>query len=331
MLKRAFGQTTISLLGALALTACSAKSPDTSLDVAIDGLYGGALSAEASHAVVGAFTHGGSYWQLQPGERLYDWNHGDNPDSNITSAAFSPDGRYVMTSDRQTMVLWDTATGEDLTYWRAPAEIHALAISNATEIGVLAALALDNHSAVIFNASRGRVLREFQHDNRVRSIDLSEDGRWLLSGSEDQQAIFWSVTKGNEVSRFTHNDDVRLVKLSADGSLALSVSKYDKAMVWRTEDGSEMGEVPILGDALRRGRTFSAARFSRDNQQLLTGSSDRMVQLWQLPNMQEITRWEIPKKSAWKPTGAAVIDVGFTVRGAVVAIASNGTVHHMQP
>jgi len=330
MPKRLFSRPTLLLLGVAMLTACSAKSPDTSLEVAVDGLYGGALSKDASHAVIGAFTHGGSYWQLSPGERLFDWNHGGD-ESNITAAAFSPDGRFVMTSDRQTMVLWDTLTGEDLTYWRAPAEVLDIAISNATDIGVLAALALDNHTAVIFNASRGRVLREFNHQQRVRSVDISPDGRWLLSGSEDRTAIYWSVADGNEVQRYTHEDEVRLVKLSADQRLALSVSKYDKAMVWQTQDGSELNEVPILGDALRRGRTFSAARFSDNNQQLITGSSDRMVQLWQLPEMQELARWELPKRSAWKPTGAAVIDVGFDAQGRVVAIASNGSVHHMQP
>jgi WD40 repeat protein len=170
MPKRLFSRPTLLLLGVAMLTACSAKSPDTSLEVAVDGLYGGALSKDASHAVIGAFTHGGSYWQLSPGERLFDWNH-----------------------------------------------------------------------------------------------------------------------------------------------------------------GGELNEVPILGDALRRGRTFSAARFSDNNQQLITGSSDRMVQLWQLPEMQELARWELPKRSAWKPTGAAVIDVGFDAQGRVVAIASNGSVHHMQP
>ncbi len=330
MLRRAFGLPITLFVGALALTGCSAKSPHASLDVAIDGLYGGALSKDASHAMVGAFTHGGSYWQLTPGERLFDWNHGGD-DSTITSAAFSPDGRYVMTSDRQTMVLWDATTGEDLTYWRAPAEVHGIAISNATDIGVLAALALDNHTAVIFNASRGRVLREFLHDNRVRSVDISADGRWMLSGAEDQSAVYWSVADGREVSRFQHGDDVRLVSLSDNGELAFSVSKYDRATVWRTRDGSALADVPIIGDALRRGRTFSAGRFKSDNSQLLTGSSDRMVQLWQLPEMTEIGRWEMPKRSAWKPTGAAVVDVGFNRAGEVVAIASNGTVHHMQP
>ncbi len=330
MLRRAFGLSTIFFTGALALAGCSAKSPHESLEVAVDGLYGGALSDDASHAMVAAFTHGGSYWQLRPGERLFDWKHGDG-ESNITSAAFSPDGRYVMTSDRQTMVLWDAVTGEDITYWRAPAEVHAIAISNATDIGVLAALALDNHTAVIFNASRGRVLREFLHYNRVRTVDISADGRWMLSGSEDHSAVYWSVADGREVSRYQHGDEVRLVKLSDNGELAFSVSKYDKAAVWRTNDASDVAEVPILGDALRRGRTFAAGRFNADNSQLLTGSSDRMVQLWQLPGMEEIARWEMPKRSAWKPTGAAVVDVGFNRAGEVVAIASNGTVHHMQP
>lgn len=330
MLTRATGLTLFALFSAALLSACSGQSPDDSFDVAVDGLYSGRLSTNADFAVIGSLSHGGSFWQRQPPERLFDWNHSADNDSEITATAISPDGRYAMTADRQQMALWDTTTGENLTYWRAPAGIEAVAISNSTPTGVLAALALDNHTAVVFNASRGRIVNEFIHQNRVRSVDISADGRWLLSGSEDNNAIYWSIESGTEVSRYSHSDEVRLVALSNDHSLAFSVSKYDKAVVWQTRDASEMAQVPIFGDALRRGKTFSAARFNRDNSLLVTGSSDRMVQLWQLPNMQELARWELPKKSAWKPTGAAVIDVGFTQQDGVVAIASNGAIHHMQ-
>jgi WD40 repeat protein len=311
------------------VTGCSAKPPDTSFDVAVDGLYSGALSADANAAVIGSLNHGGAYWQLNPKERLFNWNHSADAASVITASALSPDGRYAMTAEQQTMVLWDTQTGEDITYWRAPANIEAIALSNNTDKGVLAALALDNHTAVIFNASFGRIVREFLHQQRVRSVAISADGTTLLSGAEDHQSIYWSITEGVEISRHSHSDEVRLSVLSADLSLAFSVSKYDKATVWQTADGQPIGNVPILGDALRRGRTFSAARFSADNRMLVTGSSDRMVQLWRLPQLEEVARWELPKRSSWQPAGSAVLDVGFNNTNDVVAIASNGIIHHM--
>ena len=329
MLKRNVGLYLGTLLALFIVTGCSAKPPDTSFDVTVDGVYSGALSSDANAAVIGSLNHGGAYWQLNPKERLFDWNHSVDVASVITACALSPDGRYAMTAEQQTLVLWDTQTGEDITYWRAPANIAAIAISDNTDKGVLAALALDNHTAVIFNASRGRIVREFLHQHRVRSVAISADGSTLLSGAEDQQAIYWSITEGREISRHSHSDEVRLSVLSPDLTLAFSVSKYDTATVWQTVDGQPIGNVPILGDALRRGRTFSTARFSRDNRWLVTGSSDRLVQLWQLPELEEVARWELPKRSSWQPTGATVIDVGFNNHDEVVAIASNGIVHRM--
>jgi len=313
------------------LAACSGDSPQLSIEVAVDGLFSAALSADSNHAVIGSIAHGGSWWQLDPKERLFDWNHDSESLTNISATAISPDGRYAMTADATTMVLWDTDTGENLTYFKTPAEILDISISNNTELGVLAALALDNYSAVIFNASRGRVIAEFNHKGRVRSVDISADGRWLISGGDDFKAVFWSVAVQKEVSHMQHKDDVRVVELSSDNQLALSVSKYDKALVWRTQDGTIIGEVPNSGDAMRRGRTFASGEFSSDNALLVTGSSDRIVELWRIEGMQALGRWEMPLRSSWKPTGAAVLAVGFDKNNQVVAAAANGFIHQMQP
>ena len=95
--------------------------------------------------------------------------------------------------------------------------------------------------------------------------------------------------------------------------------------------GAEVGEIPLRATAVQRGLTFTAARFSADGSQLLTGSSDRRVQLWNSTTLTEIASWSLPKRKAWKPTGAAVLALAFdTATTGYYAVASNGLLHRVR-
>ena len=328
-----FSTRSIAIILALLVSACGPHNPPThSLEVAIQGLHSGALSDDGEFAVVGSIVHGGSLWRLRDEERLYNWNHDQQEPTTITSADISGDGRWALTASVNTMVLWDIESGAALRYWTAPGEILDVKLDAAASI---AALGLSNHTAVIFDIRRGGILHTFTHQNRVRSVDFSANGRVLLTGSEDYHAVAWNAQTGAELQRVKHQDDVQLVKLSGDGRLALSVSKYDRALLWDTVSGETLGEVPLQAERLKRGLRFTAARFSADNQFLLTGRPDQWVQLWQLNPLLLIDSWELPKRDKWKPTGAAVLDLAFksvdqAETGDFVAIASNGFIHRLQ-
>ncbi len=312
-----------------ALWGCSQHTPPSaSTEVAAKGIHAAAVSDDGKFSSIGSIHHGGSLWRNRDGERLYNWNHKQDDFTTIVASDFSPDHGWAITSDPHTMVLWNMADGSAFRFWTAPGEVLATALS---ENGNFALLGLGDHTAVVFDIKRGGIKRTFSHKNRVRSVDLSDDGRYAVTGSEDYTAALWDMASGKRVFEMTHQDDVQLVAISPDGSLILSAAKYDSAKVWDTKTQKALGSVPLAAEKLNRGLRFTAAKFSADNQYLLTGRPDQTVQLWNARKLKLLKTWRLPKRSAWKPTSAAAIAVGFGAgKGQYVAVAANGFIHKLK-
>lgn len=301
--------------------------PSHSIEVASIGAQGGAISDDGTYAIIGSVHQGGSLWRLTDGERLYNWNHGQDQLTTIVAADFSPDGNWAMTADIQTMVLWSMADGSAHRFWTAPGEILSLALSSD---GNYALLGLSDHSAVLFDVKRGGVRRTFHHQGRVRAVAISDDTKLAITGSEDYTATIWDIDTGKVLHQIQHEDDVQLVAISPDGQRAFSAAKYDKALVWDTANGQIVSRVPLEAEKMKRGVRFTSAKFSQDGRRLLTGLPDRVVQLWDTQSMREQGKWILPKRDAWKPTGASVLAVGFGPRSLHhYAIASNGLAHRL--
>lgn len=233
-----------------------------------------------------------------------------------------------MTASHDTLVLWDTASGGAITYFTAPAKVNAIALGPG---GRLALLGLSDDTAVLFDARKGGIRRVFAHEGRVRSVALDADARLALSGSEDRSARLWDVASGAQLQRWQHDADVRLVALAPDGSRALSVSKYDRAVVWDTLSGRELGALPAFRARVTRGETWTAAAFSADGTRLLTGTTDRRVQLWELPALERRAQWEMPRRAEWKRSGAYILAVGFgAAEGACLSVSADGFVHRLR-
>lgn len=314
------------LASSILLTGCDKYAkPTRSFEIASKGLHAAEISPDGAFVIAGSIYHGGSLWRIEDFERLFNWNHKNGEFTTIVAADFAEQGKWALTADVHTLVLWDLNTGQAPRYWIAPGEILDVELSPS---GNHALLGLSDHTAVIFDIQRGGVKRTFHHENRVRSVDFSGDGRYAISGSEDRTAIVWDVLSGEKLYTFRHQEEVQLVKLSFDGNLALTASKYDKAMLWDARTGQPVAEIPLGAQHLKRGVRFTAAEFSRDNQLLVTGRPDQIVTLWDISTMNQIKQWELPKRDAWKPTSAAVIALSFQHnRETIAAVASNGFVH----
>lgn len=313
----------------LILIACdSGDEPSKTWETAVKGGYSAVLSDDGKHSIVGSITHGGSLWSNAKQERRFSWNHKQGEYSNIIAGGFSPDGQFALTADHQTMVLWNTETGAALTFWTAPNEVMSV---DLTPNGNYALLGLEDYSAVLFDVKNGGIQRSFYHEDRVRSVALSGDGNLAISGSEDQTAKLWNVTSGEELFSWQHEDEVVTVAISGNGEKALSVAKYDKAVIWNTATGKAIGNLPLRPTAIQRGQAFTSAKFSADGRLLLTGNSDRVVQLWDTRKLKELHRWTLPKREPWKPTSASVLAVGFSSSvNRFYAVASNGFNHELK-
>ncbi len=319
----------IALALCLGLAACGSRdAPLASLEVAEPGAFSAALSPDGRQAAIGSLRHGGSLWELDTDQRRFNWNHRAGESTPITAVAFAPGGDAVMTASHDTLVLWDTASGGAITYFTAPAKVNAIALGPG---GRLALLGLSDDTAVLFDARKGGIRRVFAHEGRVRSVALDADARLALSGSEERSARLWDVGSGAQLQRWQHDADVRLVALAPDGSRALSVSKYDRAVLWDTSSGRELGALPAFRARVTRGETWTAAAFSADGTRLLTGTTDRRVQLWELPALERRAQWEMPRRAEWKRSGAYILAVGFgAAEGAFLSVSADGFVHRLR-
>lgn len=309
-------------LGAL-LSACNnADDPSDSWESAVQGLYTAAISSDGERGIVGSIHHGGSLWDMKRKERLFNWNHTKGNYTLLVSAAFSPDGRYAATASDRTIVLWETTTGAPVWFWTAPGNILSM---DLTPDGNYAALGLANHTAVLFDIKNGGIKRTFIHQGKVRSVSLSGDGKLLLTGSDDQTAKLWDLQSAEQLHSWQHDNQVITTALSGNGKYAFSAAQADKAIIWDVRSGQPVHTLPIKKGSYIVGAAYTAARFSEDERQLLTGTNSQLVQLWDAASGEQLRRWMISKKEQWKPTSASVLAVGFSATGRdYVAIGSNG-------
>lgn len=301
-------------------------SPEHSLEIATQGLYSASISRDGQTLVVGSIYHGGSYWSAD--ERLFNWNHKSGEMSELVATSISPDGQWAMTAAPRSLVLWSTRTGQSAAFLSTPADVTGLALGTN---GNYALVGTTNNEALLYSPKQRSVVRTLPHNNSVLSVAISDNGRLALTGSEDTTATLWDLQTGRPLQQKKHRDEVQLVAMSRDGRIALSAAQYDKAMVWRTDDGKELGELPLSTEHLKRGKRFTTAQFSPTGDQLLTGTADDAVQLWDVNRFQLLAQWRLPKRRTWQPTGAAVLAVSFDQRpGIYHAVGGNGFAHELK-
>jgi WD40 repeat protein len=132
------------------------------------------------------------------------------------------------------------------------------------------------------------------HTGRVRSVALSGDGKWLVTGSQDNTARLWETATGREVRTFRgHKDAINSVGLSRDGrwlvtgsggTVPLEVDEAnDKVSRHALDESARLWDV-TTGKPVRafKGNTgpVHAVALSADGKLLVTGSDDNTARLW---------------------------------------------------
>jgi WD40 repeat protein len=292
----------------LLLSACS-PAPEAELKVANRSAQSASLARDGSHAVIGSTYQGGSYWQIAPPERLYDWNHSNDTTGLILHSAISSDGGWAITADHQTLVLWNTASGQSAAYWHISAEINAMALGR---YGNIALLGLSDGRAVLYDLRRGGTFGTLTHSAPVTDVALSDDLSLALTGSSDHTARLWDTQTGEPLQQFAFDDPIQQVALSPSGKRALVAARYDSIKLFNTATGELSWQLPFGRQRIIRGVSLSTARFSNDGDYLLTGRPDGRVQLWDIAAQQELYHWQLPKLSVWQPSPTSVLAVSFT-------------------
>jgi WD40 repeat protein len=320
MFKRSLRLLTIPLL-VTTLAACDqANTPASFFEYATLGAFSADISADGHYAVIGSQQEGGSLWDIQKNARLFDWNHRQGQRSIIAESGFSPEANFAVTANQQDLVLWHTLTGKPEWFWSSPGEILDLALSSG---GDYALLGLSTHEAVYFDIKNGGVRQTLRHQGRVRSVDLSADRRIALTGSDDYKTTVWNMDTGEPLHQISLDNIIDVVALSPNGQLAFSASNLDKAIIWDTETGEIRQTLSGTEGFFPKRVSYVAARFSKNSDQLLTGTAAGLIQLWDSATGKELKSWRAHKRDAYGPTSTSIYALGFG-SGEYYAFGSNG-------
>jgi WD40 repeat protein len=213
--------------------------------------------------------------------------------ANVTVAAFSPDGRLVVTAtDTGTAQLWDAATGQAA----GPPLAHPPSVRNAvfsrdgrfvvTSIGELAGT---RGSACIWETATGRRVGEpITHSEGVVYAELSPDNRLLVTTGDDSAVRVWDVSTRRLVG---------LPPKSTDWSLHAPLSPDGQLLITREAQGYRVRKIGAgfdAGHALFHAEIGWHAEFSPDGRRLVTCSgavnaSYGEARIWDAATGQPIT------------------------------------------
>lgn len=313
----------------LVLQSCSfTDDPSAFFSTSVQGIFGAAYSTDGRHVLAGSIQHGGSLWDTENAERLFNWNHQANLTSQITAMDFSAEGDFALTSDGRTLVLWDVSSGEALRFFNAPSTVLHLALSPSAQTALLG---LANGNAVLFDVQRGGIIEELDQGHHILSMAVSNNGDYALFGLDNGQAKFWNLRSLELINEIETQGRVQTVALSNDGLFGLLTVQHIDAVVWDMRANALHSKLNYSNRFFPSFSSFVVAKFSRDGSKILTGNTTGAVELWSRENGKRIKRWITPVGSTFKPRIFSVVAVAINDQlRQVSAIVSNGTSYRYQ-
>jgi WD40 repeat protein len=160
----------------------------------------------------------------------------------VRAAAFSPDGRFVLTGNsvfmnEQMAWLWDRKTGGRLRSYGGHSDEVTSAVFSPD--GRFLVTGGRNGGAWLWDAATGSLIHVFHNPGGgVSSLAFSPDGHSILVGCVNKTAALWDIASGNRIHVFKgHTKAVMSVAFSQDGRHIVTGSQDATAKIWDASTG----------------------------------------------------------------------------------------------
>ncbi len=158
------------------------------------------------------------------------------PDDRIISATFSPDGNVITGSEKNHAILWDFETGKEIRRFKpVPRDL--------------------------------TIQKNFKYPT-ANTVQISSDGKRLLTGSNDRTAILFDFLSGEEIRKFKGDKNSCTscfisAQFSQDAK-QLTIGNCDSIIIWDVETGEKIKRMEG-----KKGR-YGFASFSSDGKYLIS-------------------------------------------------------------
>ena len=195
-----------------------------------NGVDSVAFSLDGIHLLAGGVSsRTATLWHTGSGQIIREFK---GHVSGIKSLAFSPCGRYFISSDLGFIRMWEVHSGNIVcAFVGHKKEVLSVAFSPD---GQMIASGSSDKTIRLWHAKTGRQINIFKaHVAEVLSVAFSPGGRFLLSGGNDMAVLLWDVQNILQPILFEgHTESVASVAFAPEGPFAISGSRDGTVRLW---------------------------------------------------------------------------------------------------
>lgn len=249
----------------------------------------------------GKFLYTGSHrgdlirWNIKTGEKEIVFT---KDKKYFTSVSLSNDGKTLVTTDKDSVFVWNTSSGNlKAKYFAHEKDINDGMVSPD---GRYMYTACDDHTVVKWDIKRQKPVRTFtgylsnqlhagiewdeeeywqQHIARYYAyktlIKLSPNGRYFIKGKTDSSAVLYDLETGKKVRKYIgHSKAVVCFDFSDDGKYLATGSADHTVKIWDVETAK------LLQTLKGHREIIFSVDFSADGSRLLSGSWDGTMRIF---------------------------------------------------
>ncbi|OCR02040.1 hypothetical protein BCD67_07645 [Oscillatoriales cyanobacterium USR001] len=235
---------------------------------------------------------------------LWDFNTGKHIKTlsghtlSVTALIFSPNREILVTASKDKSIkVWNVENGQLLITIPEYRDVEGGGIAFNCDGTILAAGSRKDFTIKLWDMSDPNNISHIHtitkaHENEIRALDFSPDGKIFASGSGDKKVKLWNISDIQNIELITtlegHSSWMHQVKFSPDGKFLIGSSADKTVGVWNVE---QPDKAYLIETFRGYNNWIRGLAFSRDGKVLVSGSDDKTLRLWDTENKKLLHTW----------------------------------------